>query len=105
MKVASVKYIVLILATGNIVFWFYHQRGDNGVDTSAEHVPALLEKSAPRSLVLEGEVAEERWLIDRVVVNTVATPSIKEAPECLRLGPFKGLVEAKDGQSLSLIHI
>ena len=100
MKVAGVKYVVLILAAGNIVFWFYHQRGNNGVDTSAEDVPALLEKSAPRSLVLEGEVVVERWLIDRVVVNTVATPSIKEVPECLKLGPFKGLVEAKEGQSL-----
>ncbi|MEM7365438.1 MAG: hypothetical protein AAF525_15560 [Pseudomonadota bacterium] len=92
--------MVLILAAGNIGFWFYHQRGDNGVDTSAVHVPALLETSAPRSLVLEGEVTEERGLIDRVVVNTVATPAVKEVPECLRLGPFKGLVEAKDGQSL-----
>ncbi|MEE2914640.1 MAG: hypothetical protein VX745_08230 [Pseudomonadota bacterium] len=100
MKVAGVKYVVLILAAGNIVFWFYHQRGDNGVDTSTVHVPALLEKSAPRSVVLDGEVSEERWLIDRGVVNTVVTPSIKEVPECLRLGPFKGPVEARGGQSL-----
>ena len=41
MKVAGVKYIVLILAAGNIVFWFYHQRGNNGFDTSAEDVPVL----------------------------------------------------------------
>ena len=97
-----VKYLVLLLAVGNIGFWLYLQRDppdrvDHG-DSFGQQTSSDSKAIAP--LVLEHEISSEQGLIDRVIVNTVATPRAEEVPECLRLGPFKGLVEARDGQSL-----
>ena len=97
-----VKYLVLLLATGNIGFWLYLQRDlPDRIDSGdARRQQSTLDTKVVAPLVLEREIILEQGMIDRVVVNIVAAPRVEDVPECLRLGPFKGLVEARDGQSL-----
>lgn len=101
MRFAAVKYLALLLAAANIGFWVYLQReppDQSGVVGSS--ASTYRSDNVPASLVLESEVDSSRALVERVVVNTVIEPKVEDLPECLRLGPFKGLVEARDGQSV-----